>query len=515
MKHLFYFAMMLAMPAMAQQTVVSTFEDTDVQVNEKNYWNGGMIGEPEEGDWGEDVYPCSFSSGLVTLNVTYNYMDMGGYGYDWWGGIALSQRTGTELSSLDDQYNNIVGSGANGSKSFGVIYGDLSSIDVNVEGGAMISGLKVVNSAYTMQNVLVGDGYSAKFQNEGDHIYLNIVATKADGTTKTAVVKLAEFTTELNYIKDWTRIGLDSLGTDVTKLTFIFDAHNSGVPQYACIDDIEVVAGINGPATFENLQLAENSYWNGSDGTGSFISGGYRFENSYSDYGYGPYATGFYYSNMTSTSFADYATHQYNSCVGHGAEGSANYAVYNIPYGDELGVEVLSNEEGEVISGFYVANAASAYQSMLNGDSYAKKFGEGDWFMLTITGINANGETTGSVDFYLADCRDASTAYILSDWRWIDLTSLGKVKRLGFSMSSSDNSWGYMNTPAYFSLDNLGGTKPEHEEPIPTIIAQRTAGSDLAPVAIYNMGGARQQTLQPGMNIVKYANGTTRKVFVK
>ena len=213
-------------------------------------------------------------------------------------------------------------------------------------------------------------------------------------------------------------------------------------------------------ATFEDLPLEKESFWNGSDGTGSFTSGMFRFENGYVDYGAYGYAYGFYYSNMTATNFSEYTTDQYNSCVGHGAEDSENYAVYNVNIYNPKGVQVLA-EGGAVVGGCYITNAASAYQSMLNGDEYAKKFGDGDWFKLTITGLNAEGTPTGSVDFYLADFREAGNAYIVSDWQWVDLSGLGKVARLSFDMSSSDSGqWG-MNTPAYFCLDNLGASKPE------------------------------------------------------
>ena len=190
------------------QMTVATFEDVDVTLNEEGYWNGGQIGEGAEGDWGETTWKCQAHSGNVTVNVDYSYMEYApGVGYDWWMGVALSNRTGTELTSMDDQYNNIVGSGADGSRNFAV---------------------------------LVGDGYSPKFDKNGDHIYVNIEATKNDGTTATKTVKLAEYTTELYYITGWEVVDLKELGQDVIKLTFTFDAHNSGVPQYVCIDNIVV-----------------------------------------------------------------------------------------------------------------------------------------------------------------------------------------------------------------------------------------------------------------------------------
>ena len=111
----------------------------------------------------------------------------------------------------------------------------------------------------------------------------------------------------------------------------------------------------------------------------------------------------------------------------------------------------------------YITNTTYAALSMLNGDSFAKKFGgasgnDPDWFLLTITGKNASGGTTGTVDFYLADYQFENNAndYIVDDWTFVDLTALGDiVKSLEFALSSSDvGQWG-MNTPASFAMDSL------------------------------------------------------------
>jgi len=62
-----------------------------------------------------------------------------------------------------------------------------------------------------------------------------------------------------------------------------------------------------------------------------------------------------------------------------------------------------------------------------------------------------------SIEFYLADYRfdDNSKDYIVQNWTNLDLSSLGKVNKLAFRFSSTDNgSWG-MNTPSYVCLDNL------------------------------------------------------------
>ena len=87
---------------------------------------------------------------------------------------------------------------------------------------------------------------------------------------------------------------------------------------------------------------------------------------------------------------------------------------------------------------------------MLNGDQFAKKFEAGDWFKLTITGKDSNGVVTDTVDFLLADGTD-----IVDAWTWVDLSGLGEVKSILFSLSSSDTGAFGMNTPSYFALDSI------------------------------------------------------------
>jgi len=209
-------------------------------------------------------------------------------------------------------------------------------------------------------------------------------------------------------------------------------------------------------ATFEDLALPTESYWNGSDESGGFTSGGAYFSNNY-DSAWGSW-DGFSYSNINDATTAGTAG-QYNAISGVGQGDSANYTIGYVGWASPP--KITLNTAG-VVDGLYVTNNNSTYYSMLNGDAFAKKFGgdsgnDRDWFMLTITGKDVEGVVTGTVDFYLADYRfvDNSADYIVNTWQYVDLTSLGAVKSLEFSLSSSDvGDWG-MNTPAYFALDTL------------------------------------------------------------
>jgi hypothetical protein len=104
---------------------------------------------------------------------------------------------------------------------------------------------------------------------------------------------------------------------------------------------------------------------------------------------------------------------------------------------------------------------------MKNGDDFSKKFGgetgnDEDYLILTIEGFNSNNQSSGKVEFFLADFMYSinSNDYILDTWKWVNLSKFGRISKLEFSLRSSDNgNWG-MNTPGYFCIDNLNHEVP-------------------------------------------------------
>jgi len=235
----------------------------------------------------------------------------------------------------------------------------------------------------------------------------------------------------------------------------------------ACDEASELVDGVcvrEVLADLDDLTLDAESFWNGADGSGSFESGAVTFFNAY-DAEYESW-DGFAYSNTTDTTTAGF-DNQYSAITGGGVDGSANYAVAYESSFSPIGpptLNVVDPDGGEAvtIAGAYITNTTLAYISMRDGDAYSKQFGgetgtDPDWFLLTIQGIRADASLTDPVELYLADFRadDAQDDYILDEWTWVDLSGLGDVVGLQFTMSSSDNGeWG-MNTPAFFALDGL------------------------------------------------------------
>lgn len=210
-------------------------------------------------------------------------------------------------------------------------------------------------------------------------------------------------------------------------------------------------------ATFEDLALPADTFWNGSDLSGGFTSGSAFFVNSY-DTVWGSWK-GFAYSNKRDITTSGY-TNQYSAYTGWGFNGSSTYAVVNAFSPAKIR---LTDIGGTTIKGFYVTNTTYAALSMRDGDAFAKKFGgttgnDPDWFKLSVTGWLGGTLKSDTVHFYLADYRDTinSNDYILNTWKWVDLTPLGNVDSLSFSLSSSDTTGSLgMNTPAYFAMDNF------------------------------------------------------------
>ncbi len=208
-------------------------------------------------------------------------------------------------------------------------------------------------------------------------------------------------------------------------------------------------------STFDDLILAPDSYWDGSDMSGGFTSNAAFFRNNFNSY------TGFAYSNMKNDSTAGFKN-AYSSITAGGSK-SENYAIGN-PGSDGSAINVVLNNsiKGNPVRGVLVSNTTYAYLSMKNGDTFAKKFGgktgnDPDWFSLQIVGYLNGVAKNDTVKFYLADFRNADNSkdYIINTWKWLDLSAIGGIDSLAFSLSSSDVGSFGMNTPAYFAMDNF------------------------------------------------------------
>ena len=218
-----------------------------------------------------------------------------------------------------------------------------------------------------------------------------------------------------------------------------------------------------------NLPIDGNFFYDGRsavdpgdpDAT-DFVSQGTTFNNEFTEFFPGCCWQGWSYSQTTDVVTAGPAN-QYSSVTGGGVNGSATYGV-GFTGGAVGATDIVSIELGAVfdVQGAYFTNTAWAALSITNGDGFAKVFGgvsgdDEDFLKLTISGFDALGASTGAVDFFLADYRfaDNNEDYIVAGWTWVDLTALGSVKSLDMTIESTDTGFGFINTPAYFAMDDL------------------------------------------------------------
>jgi len=202
---------------------------------------------------------------------------------------------------------------------------------------------------------------------------------------------------------------------------------------------------------FEDFPLDSTGVYNGVPDANSFPSEFAVFENTFTD----SYWSGFAVSSLTDTETPGFANDL--SVYDSGGASGSNFVV-----GSVFGTLTINFTKELNIGEISLNNGTYAALSMQNVDQYAKKFGgdsgdDPDYFLLKIAGVNEVGDTTGIVDFYLADFRfdDNTQDYIVQDWTTVDLSSLGAVSQLKFALESSDVGEFCMNTPAYFCLDDI------------------------------------------------------------
>ena len=267
------------------------------------------------------------------------------------------------------------------------------------------------------------------------------------------------------------------------------------------------VKPLTGAATFEERTLKDEVAWYGDpdfeDEDNDWNSGDYVFSTYVDNWG----ESGIFYyditmANLTGKTFS-WTNPYYDqySAAGGAAEGE-NYAIW---YNNWFGNANVTLATPQVVSGMAVTNNAWVVDNILNGDGMSIEeggatglpFGKGDWLLLTVTGFDAEGEEVGKVNYYLADFRDTNVNYdwtYAENWQWLDLTSLGTVSELGFSLSSSKrNNYG-MTTAAYFCFDNLGGNRNDcrlgemtHIKGMATDIVE-TENADNSPRKVLNNG---------------------------
>ena len=396
------------------------------------------------------------------------------FGGFWASGWAISTMRDDTTSGFGNLYGAITGGGKT-STTYAV--GQQNAI-IRLEGnsvGKVIDGLYITNTTFAHNSMRDGDMFAKKFggvdSTDADFFKLEI-RKFSNGTLDTNTIEfyLADFRADedsLDYIiNDWQWIDLSNLG-NVDSLQFTMSSSDIGdnginTPLFFCIDDLQISnLAINIPSdenisTFEESNLPTNNFLNGADGATGYQSGQAFYPTRYNpDFG------GFWAGGWAMSTVRDSITSGFGNL--YGAKTNAGVESFGYAVGQQgAKIHLAENAAGKKVNGFYITNTTYAHNSMRDGDDFAKKFGgtdgtELDFFKIDIQKYSNGQLAPQTVEFYLADFRsdDNSEDYIVNDWQWVDLTSLGNVDSLLFTMSSSDVGDNGINTPLFFAIDNL------------------------------------------------------------
>ena len=154
----------------------------------------------------------------------------------------------------------------------------------------------------------------------------------------------------------------------------------------------------------------------------------------------------------------------------------------------------------------YINNSPWPYYGNIHTDGISTPFTqEGDYFKLFIHGLDENYEDNGkTIEYILAEFKDGVLLQS-PNWEKVDLSALGEVGGIYFTMESTDSDpmWG-MNTAAYFCMDKLQVSKETGtaDKPIETKSETVVYPNPFADYIVVN-------TTVPGPATICNAAGTT------
>lgn len=172
-------------------------------------------------------------------------------------------------------------------------------------------------------------------------------------------------------------------------------------------------------------------------------------------------------------------------------------AYSNSWYGPTACGFIFNDGNTYMAKGMYITNHPWTYYDVTVGEeSGARKLDqEGDYYKVIATGY-LNGEAKATTaEINLAEFKDGAL-YACKDWTWFDLSALGEVDAIYFTIDGSDQGLYGLNTASYFCADRI-----TVEEVLPTaadeaaeVKAYRISNTiygiaEGAEVYVYNLGG--------------------------
>ena len=283
-----------------------------------------------------------------------------------------------------------------------------------------------------------------------------------------------------------------------------------------------ITLDLSQPANPETIEFGDNGAW-----TGTYNDEDYQFIEftpfAFSHLLSGSSWGGYYWDGFTVCKSGDTSANWVNSAAGGGvktvdgevvanngiaeADAEAPYLVcYWASFMDGTAMTMFNDGKQYDVKGMYVTNNATPYSECFNGGGVARALNQdGDYFKLIATGYDAEGQETGTAEFVLASCTDGEQQ-VVNQWTWWDLSSLGTVDHIVFTMASTDVGDYGINTSTYFCMDKLQVVEAES-----TAVESNLAAKTVTATQYVNVAGQASNRPFDGVNIVvtRYNDGTT------
>ena len=184
----------------------------------------------------------------------------------------------------------------------------------------------------------------------------------------------------------------------------------------------------------------------------------------FTDYGYGKFFGGGWivssYNSKDEAEFGDYPFDLYvynannaDAVKGGGHNGSDNFLVGfgNVDDSrDNRPTLEFADGKARTIKGCYVNSTCYILNVMRNGNPHSPALAEGDEILIHATGYDAAGAETGT-----ASLSFATKDKMITTWTAWDLSSLGEVTKVRFSISGGPETEYGMTTPTYYAIDDI------------------------------------------------------------
>ena len=211
--------------------------------------------------------------------------------------------------------------------------------------------------------------------------------------------------------------------------------------------------------SFDGLGLLPGQHANNV----SFATNAATFRNV--DYGYS--WAGFAFSAVSNVVANSY-TNQYAAAQGFPRTYAVGYHDYYNGIAPEIAFDLPIAPKSVRLN-----NTTYAALTIRDGDGFgfSQPFGSNDYFVLTLTAYDLDGEAVAATNHYLADFRNGKT-FVQTNWSQLDLSWMppSVVSIVGTLTTTDVGAWG-PNTPTYFALadftyaysagaDGLAATNP-------------------------------------------------------